>query len=58
MRNNIDGKELDQIISQLHQLDSDRAYQDPEALAKYAALAPQVITSNGAKTTRQVTIKT
>ena len=30
----IDGKELDQIISQLHQLDSERAYQDPEGLAK------------------------
>src|SRR5262249_54142178 len=30
----IDAKELDQIINQLHLLDNDRAYQDPEALAK------------------------
>ena len=30
----IDSKELDQIINQLHELDSARAYQDPDALAK------------------------
>jgi hypothetical protein len=30
----IDAKELDQIINQLHELDSARAYQDPDALAK------------------------
>src|SRR6185437_1474672 len=30
----IDSKELDQLLKQLHQLDSESAYNDPTALAK------------------------